>query len=27
MKQSASYTLLGFLTMVNILNFIDRQLL
>ena len=27
MKPSASYTLLGFLTMVNILNFIDRQLL
>ena len=27
MKQSASYTLLGFLTLVNILNFIDRQLL
>ncbi len=27
MKQSASYTLLGFLTMVNILNMIDRGLL
>ncbi len=27
MKQSASYGLLGFLTAINILNFIDRQLL